>query len=436
MIVNANVAALGMMSALSVACGASHAVDDAGMDAAPITPIDGAVGDAGDDPACLPRTALEAFDAFIERSLRARCEHDLACGRGSVDWASVEECVRYDVLAHLFGLELYRGDVERGTLVLDPAFIDACLAEIRDCDAAPSRWARLDGLDLAWNEEGPESACWRALRLRCPAPGEGEPCAVYGVSQRGCGDGLFCDDFPVRCEGPRCRRRAPIGGACDGITEQCAASSEHAWVYCHDESPSVGDETLGECRGIEETPRAGDGGVCGRVIVDDVARLTRCAPGLFCARDGERWKCRGPKEDGEGCSGEIWEVPCRRGSFCDPATRTCAPRAGAHRTVAVGEPCEPGVDTCYAQYRTTCVDGVCVEAGRAAGQPCDDALWEPWGYRRCDHGSSCDMAPDLPRCALLRPDGARCDPEAYYWQCEGWCSEEGRCVPIEDRPWC
>ncbi len=424
-------------------CAGAHRAPDAGLDESEgVTRDGGPDGGASDAeaPGCAPRTTAADFDAFVERAVRASCEREIACGFGWIDWASVEDCARYGVEARVFGWARTRGEVLRGALVLEPAHVDACLDAIRGCEPPEASWARLGAHGFA-RRDGPTYPCRSVVRLRCPVPGAGDRCATTGTGRDiACDDGLFCDEHSDPCD-PTCRPRALVGEPCDHSELQCATHPDHEWVFCDDDSPWAGDDDLGTCRWIDEAPRAGDGEPCGQVARGDVDHLVRCLPGLWCLRASldEGWVCRAPLGDGASCHADhLFGQPCQPGARCDESTRTCVRRVGAYRPVSAGEPCERG-DACDRQYRMTCHDGVCVDAGRAAGQPCDDALWEPNDYRRCDPELDCVRRDDgmggyTERCErpVLRPDGARCDPDALEWECEGKCSSEGRCVPWTD----
>lgn len=416
-------------------CSASHgALDGSVMDAA----VDSGAVDSGaadspaadsgvaEDPACLPRTTPAELEAFLQAAVRAQCEHDIACGTGLFDWASVDDCVRYDVVARLNVVGWNTRGVRDGVVALDPVAAEGCLDALRSCDPAPSRYARVDRLHHA-RRATPETTCREAIRLRCPGPGPGEPCAPT-ASWRACGADAWCDLYTDRCH-PTCVARGAPGTACDG-EDECAVDPSAAWIWCDD--PDLELDAGGECVPLDEGPPAAAGEACGRVETDGVARLVRCAAPAVCEdlTDPETARCVGPALDGEPCSLEPWaRVRCLPGSFCD--ARTCTPRDGSHRPVRMGEPCDPH-GPCDEQYRTRCVDGVCVEAGRATGQPCDVERWDPYDdIPLCDLGLTCIGPYDAGRCFPPRPVGARCDPDSHYNPCDGCCIE-GRCVSRQE----
>lgn len=417
---------------LVVGCARNHAApwdaapSDAGLgDAEADRDADApvALDDAGEDPACLEPASLAGFDRFLRDVVLARCEHVIACGRASFDWASVEDCARYDADAnHYTSWPQLRGSVRDGVFTLDPGRVEACLDEIRACPPSPSDHVRLDSLRFARRFGAAPPACWDAVRLRCPGPRQGERCVVRWSA--GCADGLYCE--PDECD-PTCRAPGGPGAPCFAV-EACRDLVGRDYVYC--DRPS--DLTLpGTCRGADGGPSAGADERCGLVDLGDGPRVVECDPGLACrASPPGEYRCVGASPDGAPCG-----VGCRAGSFCDAGV--CAPRAGAHAPVPVGAPCDTPDGDCERQHRTTCVDGVCTEVGRAAGQRCDPHWFESsTGIRveRCDPGLACDEA-SSERCVEVRPVGDACSIDVG---CESSCCVDGACRPSSEcpLPWC
>ena len=167
------------LTALSWGCTSAFAPDAGAVDAG-VTVEETRDAGAG---RCLPRTSLAEYDDFLHRMALAICEHQIACGEASADWAEAEDCALHD-------LEV------RWQVGLGPR---TAIASDLGLPCAPLR--RVDG--SAVPRCLPDLRCAPELEVCVPARATGRSCSRSWECASGC------------CSDGRCVESPPCGRPCD-----------------------------------------------------------------------------------------------------------------------------------------------------------------------------------------------------------------------------
>lgn len=399
---------------LTLACAEVHRGADAGLDAGDDAGLDAGVdADAG----CLAPPSEAELEALRDRVRRAWCERIDPCD--GYRWTDVETCMRVDALAQRVAQSWTWS--EDGWMI-DIAAADACL------DSLECPYFRLPEHDFGFVVAGLPRACEPFRRRRCdPGPREpGESCE-YGrdtctsrhvCMSEGCGDtcqpgiaaGAECRDWNAASE---CERA-------EGELAVCIERAEGAPSQCHVVAGA--------------SAPAGEGEACGPIFGEDgTLALVPCAEDMLCIASDFSARlpriCVRPGALGEPCT----RAGCVLGLACDLDTLLCE-EMPVIEEIPLGAPCESDEarHVCNGQWRTECVDAVCVRSG-GEGQPCDSHWLDDRFYYRerpCDDPLLCA---DTRTCERPLPLGASCaSPLGDI--CESRCClrDEQVCAPDVD----
>lgn len=368
---------IGVLLATS-GCSSTHPlIEDAGAD----TPTDADVLTEGD------RSIIEFLTATC--SAWASCPTGLSDGYDMVYAHGAEQCMTE------WGdpfIEYLREDLRDGRLVIDTGELRRCM-DVLATENCPSQ--RLATTDWWFRSQCDLSVVFRTR----PGLELGAHCGLD--EELGCNDGLQCSavDCPLRCVDV-----IDLGDKC-GVG-----------VYC---DPPWRCGSSGRCE-IVPTREVGEGDECG---YDGLPEGDRgCARGLFCSRPpmSGRATCVQVPRAGQECPDGV----CSVGSFCQMDAAGVARCAVG--PLSLGEACSGEFDTdpCDRSGGLVCMEGRCVRAGLAEGEPCvarcNDGLYCSWTTQRCTS----------PREYFTVPDGAACE---FSNDClSHWCDR--RTEPYTCRP--
>jgi hypothetical protein len=357
--------------------------------------------DAGGTDGCRPRASIEEVERFLMDYRWAICEAMMSCG-SALRWPDAATCVQFDPSAWSSSHRPFTiHALEQGRLAFDPVAAQECLSSIQVC----ADLVRSTGTLGTMAGRGRANPCFDVFPPRCRAV-EGDGCRGDGE----CGPALHCPDTGP-CAPRTCLPARELGELC--VPERPSES-----VSCVAPSAEVADLGLCAASGGCSFARLGDavgpGEACGEgELLEGVLTITPCADGLVCSRSDGR--CVPLPAAGEPCV----ELACERPLWCNSGVCT---HPEVLEPVPVGSDCDEASGwICNYQLGTTCLDGTCVRAGMAAGDPCDERVGAPRVW--CQPPLSCDRATGT--CA---PDGDEVDGSEciFHHECRSGCCARAR----------